>query len=376
MGSNIDLDQVALEIARKHLLEKVSFKELGKMYYASPSTIQRRLMKWLEDNRFDIIDKLKPARPVVLKRDDRLAEELARKTGIWRARVVWISGLDKSESEETSADDFTSAYKASDELHRCLGEVAAEMVINGLRRNMTIGLASGRGVGYTIDGIRDLADQTPSWISGYDSIRVVSMCGGAHLGGWQNNNTGRDFDADDNVFTLSSVLKTPRNNVYYMNGPVLVDSADQRSDLNPRFGFDLAVIGLGQLNSQHHYLRDHNDLQLKALTEPIRGIVEWQSENSNYLDSVAEIVLKLYPAVSQDLPMDIGETIREANERILSAIPEKIREAGEVILVAGGEQKVDVLHGVLTGKYPDSPIIRKNLTLVTDSLTAEAILNR
>ena len=376
MGSKIDLDKVALEIARKHLLEKISFKELGRMYYVSPSTIQRRLMRWLEDNRFDITDKLKPARPVVVKRDDRLAEELVRKTGIWRARVVRISGLDEPESGETPNGEISYAQKASDELHRCLGEVAAELVINGLRRNMTIGLASGRGVGYTIDGIKEIADQTPSWISGYESIRVVSMCGGAHLGGWQNSNSGRDFDADENVFALSSILKNPRKNVYYMNGPVLVNSPDQRSDLNPRFEFDLVVISLGQLDTQHHYLRDHNDLQLKTLTEPIRRIVEWQSENPDCLDGVAEIVLKLYPAVSQDLPMGIEETIREANERILSVIPEKIREAGEVILVAGGEQKTDVLHGVLTGKYPDNPIVKKNLTLVTDSLTAEAILNR
>jgi len=43
----IDLDKLASEIARKHLLENVSFKELGKMYYTSPSTIHRRLTKWL-----------------------------------------------------------------------------------------------------------------------------------------------------------------------------------------------------------------------------------------------------------------------------------------------------------------------------------------
>ena len=47
----IDLDKLASEIARKHLLENVSFRELGKMYYTSPSTIHRRLTKWLADGR-------------------------------------------------------------------------------------------------------------------------------------------------------------------------------------------------------------------------------------------------------------------------------------------------------------------------------------
>ena len=53
----IDLDNLASEIARKHLLENVSFRELGKMYYAAPSTIHRRLKKWLADGRFELQDK-------------------------------------------------------------------------------------------------------------------------------------------------------------------------------------------------------------------------------------------------------------------------------------------------------------------------------
>ena len=91
----IDLDNMALEIAQKHLLKNTSYKELGKIYYASPSTIHRRLVKWLNENRFELHDKLATKTTAVIAgRDDELGESLARKTGIWRARVVRISGVE------------------------------------------------------------------------------------------------------------------------------------------------------------------------------------------------------------------------------------------------------------------------------------------
>jgi uncharacterized protein YjcR len=54
----IDLDKSAAEIARKHLLKGMTFRELGRIYHASPSTIQRRLTKWLAKNRFDLHDRM------------------------------------------------------------------------------------------------------------------------------------------------------------------------------------------------------------------------------------------------------------------------------------------------------------------------------
>ena len=376
----IDLDKVALEIARKHLLEKVSFRELGRMYYASPSTIHRRLTNWLAENRFELQDKLALKKTTVtVAREDSLGEELTRKTGIWRARVVQISGVEEAYSEYTlenlDNDGVQATYRASDELHRCLGGVAAELILGDLRRNMTIGISSGRGVGFAIDGCKEIVSKTPSWASGYESIRLVSLCGGAHLGKYQNSSV-RDFDADENVFALSSLLKSPRHNVFYMTGPVLTDLKNHRSKINPKLNLDLAIIGLGQLNAQHGYFRDHLYLQLETLSEPIRKIIEWQTKAPDLLDSVAEIVLRLYPATDKKLPTEFLDTIREMNNHVLAVAPEKIKDAGEVILIAGGRQKVNVLHGVLTGVYSSAPIDKRNLTLVTDSWTAQEILKR
>jgi DNA-binding transcriptional regulator LsrR (DeoR family) len=374
----IDLDNQALEIARKHLLENISFTELGRLYYAAPSTIHRRLARWLADDRFELKDKQGERKTAFVSgKDDELGEVLARKTGIWRARVVRITGVEPAYTQEylgnPASPSAQAAYRASDELHRCLGEAAAELILNNLRKNMTIGLSSGRGVGFAIEKMGEIARRTPSWVSGYQSIRVVSLCGGAHVGMWESTNS-RDFDADENVFALSALLKIPRNNISYTTGPVSIDP-NSNQPIGQVSNLDMAVIGLGQLNTQHHYLHDHNELQLKAMSGPIRKIISWQAEHPELLDSVAEIVLRLYPVGGETFSQEFLGIIDETNKTILAAPGEKIKNAGEIVLIAGGRQKLNAIGGVLTGKCASAPIDKRNLTLITDSWTARAILH-
>jgi DNA-binding transcriptional regulator LsrR (DeoR family) len=376
----INLDNLALEIARKHLLKSMSFRELGELYYAAPSTIHRRLIKWLKEDRFDLRDKQADTQTAfIIARDDDLAETLVRKTGIWRARVVRISGVESAYTrqyqENPESLEAQAAYRSSDELHRCLGEAAAELILNGLRKTMTIGLSSGRGVGFAIENLAEMVKKTPSWVSGYESIHLVSLCGGAHVGMWELTNN-RDFDADENVFTLASLLKIPRSNVLYITGPVSADPHKHPLQSDSFFNLDLAIIGLGQLNTQHHYFRDQNELQLKAMSESIRNIIEWQAKNPDLADSIAEIVLRLYPVGNLPLPAEFLKAISETNNTILAVDPLKIKKAGEIMLIAGGSQKLNALYGVLTRECPEAPIDKKNLTLVTDSWTAETILQK
>jgi DNA-binding transcriptional regulator LsrR (DeoR family) len=376
----IDLDKTALEIARKHLLKNVSFKELGQMYYAAPSTIHRRLAKWLEEGRFELRDKFADRKTAFISgREDELGEALARKTGIWRARVARVVGVGAAYTdqylERPESEDAQAAFRASDELHRCLGEVASELILGSLHKNITIGLSSGRGVGFAIERLGEIVRRAPSWASGYESIRLVSLCGGAHVGMWEFTSS-RDFDADENVFALSSLLKVPRDRVSYMTGPISLDPKNQPPKSDFRFNLDIAIIGLGQLNTQHYYFRDQNELQVRAMSTSIRKLIEWQAQNPGLADSIAEIVLGLYPVGDKPLSPEFLNAIQRMNYTILSVPPEKIKNAGEILLIAGGSQKVNALFGVLIGRCPEAPIDKKNLTLVTDAWTAETILRR
>ncbi len=376
----IDLDKSAAEIARKHLLNGVSFRDLGQIYHASPSTIQRRLTKWLVENRFDLRDRMGERKTaVIIARDDELGERLARKMGIWRARVVHITGAEEAYRAEylLASDDSQSqaAYRASDELHRCLGEVAGELILSSLRKNITIGLSSGRGVGFAVEKMGELVQRTPSWGKGFESARLVSLCGGAHIGMCESSNR-RDFDADENVFTLASLLKVPRRNVSYMIGPVSSSQNIVARWPHSRFNLDFAVIGLGQLSTRHHYFRDYNEVQLKALSGPIHELIESQTRYPERAGCIAEVVLRLYPANKTDLAPEYVEAIRQTNTTIVAVPPEILKKAGEVMLIAGGRQKLAALYAILRGECPGIPIEKTSLTLITDAWTAEQLIKK
>jgi DNA-binding transcriptional regulator LsrR (DeoR family) len=374
----IDLDKAAVEIARSHLLKGASLRELGRAYHTSPSTIQRRLIRWLAQDRFELNDRLSVRKTAAVTGfDDRTGERLARRTGIWRARVVEISGAEEACSrdylEDPEGELARAAFRASDELHRCLGEVAGELLFASLRKNITIGLASGRGVGFAVEKVKDLVQKSPSWGRGFESAHLVSLCGGAHLGVCDSTNR-RDFDADENVFALASLLRVPSRNVSYMTGPVSLGPGERPRRSGNRLGLDLALMGLGQLNTQHHYFREYNQLQLQALSGPIRDLIESQSRDPDRYGCIAEIVLRLYPVGSDALGAEYAEGIQETNKTILAVAPDMLRNAGEVVLVAGGIQKLAALRGVLFGRCSEAPIDKTNLTLVTDYWTAEQIL--
>ena len=82
---------------------------------------------------------------------------------------------------------------------------------------MAIGVSSGRGVGFLVMGLADIAEERPFLLRGYQSIRIESLCGGARVGAWAVP-TVRALDADENVFQLSSILGVPRSGVTYMRG--------------------------------------------------------------------------------------------------------------------------------------------------------------
>ena len=57
-GKEDQPESLALEIATQNLLKGKSLKELSDMYPYPPSTIHRRLKKWLDGGRFELIDRL------------------------------------------------------------------------------------------------------------------------------------------------------------------------------------------------------------------------------------------------------------------------------------------------------------------------------
>ena len=372
------LGNSALEIMREYLIKKTHLTVLGQKYHAAPSTIHRRINKWLNEGRFDLVDTSgNKTEYRSLELDTELEDELVRKTGIWQARIVKVPDIEKAYADQhlKAADSRPArvAWRAEDELHESLGGAAAELILNRLRRNMTIGLSSGRGVGFATMKIGELAQKRPSRVNGFENTRIVSLCGGAHVGTWLIP-VHRPLDADENVFALAAILKTPVNNLVYNDGPTSVDAPDHRPSPELKYDLDLAVIGLGQLNTGHHFFRYINTVQLRAVADPLHRIRDWQGRDPELTEKVVEIVHRLYPIEDRELPEEFLEALHQTNRLMNAVQAEKIRNAREVILIAGDRQKIHALYALLTGKCPQAPLVKNNLTLVTDSWTARTIL--
>ena len=242
---------------------------------------------------------------------------------------------------------------------------------------MTIGVSSGRGVGFLVMGLADIAEERPFLLRGYQSIRIESLCGGARVGAWAVP-TVRALDADENVFQLSSMLGVPRSGVTYMRGWISGERRpDMERDASAGPPLDMALVGLEVLNTRHQFFLHHDqNVQLGAIAPYIETLKELQSEDDTLLDSVAGIAHHFFTTGRREYPDRLMEAVDGINREVLVVPPERIHTAAEVIMVAGGAQKLKALVDLLDGRCPGAPVDLDNLTLVIDAWTAERVLER
>ena len=377
-----DLDGEALDIATRYLLDRWTLKQLAGTYHRSPATLHRRLAKWLDDGRFVLADtRAAQTSPRVVGIDERLSEALSGRTRIWRAQVAMVEGVGDAYSEDYLRPDGSveanRAFEAHDRLHQALGQAASSYFATRLRRGMTIGVSSGRGVGFLIMGLAELAQERPSLLRGYRSIQIESLCGGARVGAWALP-TVRALDADENVFQLSAILGVPRSGVTYMRGWISGErqrEADREVSGGPPL--DMVLVGLEVLNTRHQFFLHHDqNVQLGAIAPYIKTLKELQAEDDSLLDSVAGIAHHFFVTGQRKYPDRLLEAVDGINQEVLVVPPERVHTADEVIMVVGGAQKLNALVDLLDGRCPGAPVDLDNLTLVTDAWTAEQVLER
>ena len=376
-----DLDGEALEIATRYLLDRWTLKQLASRYHRSPATLHRRLAKWLDDGRFELVDtSAAEATPRVVGIEERLSEILSARTHIWRAHVAVVEGVGDAYSDDYLMPDGSAeanrAFEGHDRLHQALGQAASSYFATRLRRGMTIGVSSGRGVGFLIMGLAVLAQERPSLLRGYQSIRIESLCGGARVGAWAVP-TVRALDADENVFQLSSILGVPRSGVTYMRGWISGERRPEAGDASMGSPLDMGLVGLEVLNTRHQFFLHHDqNVQLGAIAPYIETLKELQSEDDTLLDSVAGIAHHFFATGQREYPDHLLEAVEGINREVLVVPPERIHTAAEVIMVAGGAQKLNALVDLVGGQCQGAPVDLDNLTVITDAWTAERVLER
>ncbi len=375
------LDQYALEIARRNKLEGESLQKLSAIFPAGATTLHRKIKGWLEQRRFELTDTWSGQTTAMQAAiDEPLGERLARETAIRRARVAHLSGVEAATGEDyriqaTDNERARAAYQAGDHLHRALGDVAARFLVDRLRPQMTIGLASGRGVALTVDRLEDLAKDRREWMSGYQGIKIYSLSGGSWMGTWAMP-FNRPLDADANVFHLGTILHVSPGIRTYIGSWLL---AGERVTDPPSYEgvhLDLAIVGIGQLNTGHHFLRPDAALQLESMSNALASIREFQDTDGDKHASIADICHVLFYVGPGQPPKQISKAITELNNAMSTAPRKTLESAEEVILVAGGAQKEEALYHFVKGDCRDAPIDPARVTLITDSWTANRILER
>ena len=378
-----DLDGEALDIATRYLLDRWTLKQLAGRYHRSPATLHRRLAKWLDDGRFELVDtRNAQSSPRVVGIDERLSDALSDRSDIWRAHVAVIEGVGDAYSEDYLRPDGSAeanrAFEAHDRLHQALGQAASTYFATRLRRGMTIGVSSGRGVGFLIMGLAELAQERPSLVRGYRSIRIESLCGGARVGAWALP-TVRALDADENVFQLSAILGVPRSGVTYMRGWISGErqrEADRGVSGGPPL--DMVLVGLEVLNTRHQFFLPPRPERPAWGDRAVYRDAEGASGRRRFSPrqrggNRASLLCDRGSASTRAVSWEAVDGI---NQEVLVVPPERVRTADEVIMAAGGAQKLNALVDLLDGRCPGAPVDLDNLTLVTDAWTAERVLGR
>ena len=374
------LDRFALEIARRNKLEGESLQKLSSIFPAGATTLHRKLKGWLEEGRFELTDKWSGQTTALQAAiDEPLGERLARETAIRRARVAHLTGVEAATGEgyrmQSTSEKGQAAYQAGDYLHRALGDVAARFLIDRLRPKMTIGLASGRGVALTVDRLEDLAKDRREWMSGYQGVRIYSLSGGSWMGTWAMP-FNRPLDADANVFHLGTILHVSPGIRTYIGSWLLAGERVVEQPSYEDVHLDLAIVGIGQLNTGHHFLRPDAALQLESMSNALASIREFQDKDGDRHASIADICHVLFYVGTGEPPEQIARAISDLNDAMSTAPRETLESAEEVILVAGGAQKEEALYHFVKGHCREAPIDPARVTLITDSWTANRILER
>ena len=271
--------------------------------------------------------------------------------------------------------DAQRAFEAHDRLHQALGQTAATYFATRLRRGMTIGVSSGRGVGFLVMGLAELAQERPSLLRGYQSIQIESLCGGARVGAWRSLPCAR--------WMPTRTCFSSRQYSECRGAASPTCGGGYRASSGTKSNTPMAPIstwhwsGLEVLNTRHQFFLHHDqNVQLGAIAPYIETLKELQSDDPALLDSVAGIAHHFFATGQREYPDRLLEAVDGINREVLVVPPERIRTADEIIMVAGGAQKLNALVDLLDGRCPGAPIDLENLTLVTDAWTAERVLER
>ena len=299
---------------------------------------------------------------------DKLGQALARKIGLSCALVVRVPPRRRHGDQ--------GSLRIDSELHEDLGRVAAKHLLAIVRPRDAVAVCAGRGVGYTVEHV----DHTPH-LEGHPAYSgegpILSLAGGVFVPTWSAAGLKHLDNADLNALRLSHALGRTRKLCYVRGYRPDEDSRDATIAMDAEHfvdgtQIDIVLYGAGVVDSSHYIQRITDDPQADAISDVrqrLRRFTDRPSTSAVVIDHCEHFYVapERCPADQRD---EVTEIVDELNRMIVAIPPERIKNAPERMLVAGGHHKLPALLQLLSDEW-DGP---RPTTLVTDEQTAEALI--
>jgi DNA-binding transcriptional regulator LsrR (DeoR family) len=371
--------ELALRVAHMYYEQSLSRQQIARATGKSLQTIARLLKAGRERSLWRLVVQPEGQIADLAPLNEELADQIRRDTEIPNTLVVKISEVDDAYTTDYLSpieEKWKKAFSASDSLHNQLGKSAARYFLDRIRNKFVVGVSSGRGVMYTATAVCDLIERGMKPPKELQDLCILALSGGSKVTPWANQ---KDLlDADSAAFELAKGLTDPRENVVYIPGPFSADNPelylrDLNSALEEAGRMDIAILGLGVLNSGHSLFRLPPS-QTRPIQKQLDILRQEQTNNSELLTCLADIGLRLFWAGNGKAPEPVASAIEAINSHLVTVSEAALKRTREIILVAAGHQKLPALRTLCYEEELKIPIRTESLTLVTDEWTAKKLL--
>jgi DNA-binding transcriptional regulator LsrR (DeoR family) len=326
--------------------------------------------------------------------DEALSRQLRQKTVFTNAIVVNCRNVDGAQHDELPPNEAErpGAYIDSDILHLQISRHAASYLAGRLGHGYKVGIGSGRASTYTADFF--CKDARAGKVRRLVEVAIFSLVGGVRDVRWSQElapefkDVPANLDADEGASLLAEALHVQRESyLHLVNLPISISTNDLpavvKAIANHLFEMpdrlDMMISGIGVLNTGHHFIDHCQGAGLAAISDDLQKLQQLQSKDPAMLESIGEVCHRLFWCGDGPTPHKVQKIIRQVNSKVIAVPFKVINEAKELLLVAGGRQKLPVLTRLSKTASSDAaqvPFRVDRITLVTDSWTARKILER
>ena len=360
------LDALAVEAARLHFEDELANPEIAARLGIEPGEVAGHLRR---ARRTGLIA-IRVDAPTMPALDTVAGRRLEEVSGI-RTVVVVKTAEPRGGTSARTPDPPNSPDR---ELHRQVASGAAQFLWDRIRDHDTIAVGAGRAVRFTVDSIASIAKARPRAFSG---LSVLSLTGNPVV-----RRDPHDLDSDAIASELGGALKVDGAAIHRVNfnyiarNPRSALKSEGSNLMEPTWGQervpDIAIFGLGVLDSRHHLMARSED----KMVAPVKAALD--RLESEVLPACANAVMDVYDTfwvadggLNPDLARIATDLVEELNSRIVALPRPKLDQAREKVLVAGGAFKY---AGILAYLRQRDSIGLHPTVLVTDAATAERLI--